>query len=328
MQGADRQPPVVLVAGGAGFIGSHLVDRLLERGDLVVCVDDLSTGRTGNVAGHEHDPAFRLCVDDVASPGLAERLAPHLESLGRDRFDVIAHLASPASPPAYLARPIDTLEVGSSGTRQLLDLAVRDSARFLLASTSEVYGDPLEHPQTEGYHGNVNPVGPRSCYDEAKRYAEALTVAFARVHGVETRIARIFNTYGPRMRPDDGRVVTNFIHQAFVGAPLTIYGDGSQTRSFCYVDDEVAGLVALLDGDEPGPVNIGNPHEITVREFAEQVVELVGSSSVIEFHELPDDDPKVRRPDITVARDRLGWEPEISLVDGLRRTIEAYRHDR
>jgi dTDP-glucose 4,6-dehydratase len=294
----------------------------------VVCVDDLSTGRAGNVAHLDGDPSFRLVVDDVTTPGLGERLVAHRTAMGRDTFDSVVHLASPASPPAYLARPIETLEAGSTGTRQLLDVAVTDGARFLLASTSEVYGDPLEHPQSEGYHGNVNPTGPRSCYDEAKRYAEAITVAYARVHGLETRIARIFNTYGPRMRPDDGRVVTNFIHQAIVGAPLSIYGDGTQTRSFCHVDDEVAGLLALLDGDEPGPVNIGNPHEITVREFAEHVLELVGSSSTIEYHDLPDDDPKVRRPDISLARERLGWEPQVGLIDGLRETIDAFRHDR
>ena len=324
----DRCAPLVLVAGGAGFIGSHLVDRLLERGDLVVCVDDLSTGRRANIDHLAAMASFRFVEGDITAPGLDELLAGLPAALGRDRFDTIVHLASPASPPAYLAHPIETLAVGSTGTRQLLDLAHRDGARFLLASTSEVYGDPLEHPQSEEYHGNVNPVGPRSCYDEAKRFAEALTVAYARVHGLETRIARIFNTYGPRMRPDDGRVVTNFIHQALAGAPLSIYGDGSQTRSFCHVDDEVAGLIALLDGDEPGPVNIGNPHEVTVREFAEQVIALTGSSSTIELHDLPEDDPKVRRPDITLARARLGWEPHIELADGLRDTIAAFRDDR
>ncbi|MFP5487939.1 MAG: UDP-glucuronic acid decarboxylase family protein [Acidimicrobiia bacterium] len=325
---ADRQPPLALVAGGAGFIGSHLVDRLIERGEAVVCVDDLSTGRRSNVAHLDAHPAFRFVDADVTRPELADRLAPVVASLGRTGFDTVLHLASPASPPAYLARPIETLDVGSTGTRRLLELAVRDRARFLLASTSEVYGDPLEHPQTEGYHGNVNPTGPRSCYDEAKRFAEALTAAYARVHGVEVRIARIFNTYGPRMRPDDGRVVTNFIHQALDGAPLTIYGDGSQTRSFCHVDDEVSGLLALLDGDVTGPVNIGNPDEVTVREFAELVIELTASSSTIEHRDLPDDDPKVRRPDIALATSRLGWSPQIALAVGLRDTIEAFRSDR
>lgn len=324
----DRQSPLALVAGGAGFIGSHLIDRLVERGDVVVCVDDLSTGRRSNIAHLEGRQGFRFVEADVTWPDLADRIAPALATLGRTRVDAVLHLASPASPPAYLARPIETLEVGSTGTRRLLDLAVRDRARFLLASTSEVYGDPLEHPQAERYHGNVNPTGPRSCYDEAKRFAEALTVAYARVHGVEVRIARIFNTYGPRMRPDDGRVVTNFIHQALDGAPLTIYGDGSQTRSFCHVDDEVAGLLALLDGDEPGPVNIGNPDEVTVREFAERVIELTGSSSTIEYLDLPDDDPKVRRPDISLATTRLGWAPRIGLTTGLRGTIEAFADDR
>lgn len=324
---AGDRGAIVLVAGGAGFIGSHLVDRLLARGDRVVCVDDLSTGRRSNLAHVPGDAAFVFVEHDVAAPGLAERLAGAVTALGATRFGAVLHLASPASPPAYLARPIETLTAGSAGTHQLLDLAVRDHARFLLASTSEVYGDPLVHPQTETYHGNVNPIGPRSCYDEAKRYAEALTTAFARVHGLETRIARIFNTYGPRMRADDGRVVTNFVHQALAGEPITIYGDGSQTRSFCHVDDEVTGLLALLDGDEPGPVNIGNPHEVTVRELAELVIELTGSASVLEQRELPDDDPRIRRPDISLARERLGWEPRVGLVDGLRMTIDAFRHD-
>ena len=324
----DRHRSLVLVAGGAGFIGSHLVDRLLDRGDLVVCVDDLSTGRRANIAHLAGSPTFRFAEDDVTRAGLADRLSVESAALERDHFDAVVNLASPASPPAYLARPIETLEVGSTGTRQLLDIAVRDRATFLLASTSEVYGDPLVHPQTEDYHGNVNPIGPRSCYDEAKRFAEALTAAYGRVHGLETRIARIFNTYGPRMRPDDGRVVTNFVHQALDGEPLTIYGDGSQTRSFCHVDDEVDGLLALLDGDEPGPVNIGNPHEVTVRELAELVIAMTGSSSPIEQHELPDDDPKIRRPDISLARERLGWEPRIDLADGLRGTIDAFRLDR
>jgi dTDP-glucose 4,6-dehydratase len=299
-----------------------MVDRLLARGDTVVCVDDLSTGRLTNIAHLAGHPRFRFVEDDVTRPGLVARVGS-----GAERFDAVLHLASPASPPAFLAHPIETLEVGSTGTRQLLDLALRDGARFLLASTSEVYGDPLVHPQPEGYHGNVNPTGPRSCYDEAKRYAEAMTSAFSRVHGLDTRIARIFNTYGPRMRADDGRVVTNFIHQALAGEPVTIYGDGTQTRSFCHVDDEVDGLLALLGGDEPGPVNLGNPHEVTVREFAELVIELTGSTSSIELHELPEDDPKVRRPDIALARDRLGWEPRIELAEGLRGTIEAFRDD-
>jgi dTDP-glucose 4,6-dehydratase len=310
--------PTVLVAGGAGFIGSHMVDRLLERGDDVVCVDDLSTGAREH-ADRPDDAGFAFVERDVTVPGLAEALA----SVGR--FDAVVHLASPASPPAYLARPIETLDVGSTGTRALLELARRDGARFFLASTSEVYGDPLVHPQSEDYFGNVNPIGARSVYDEAKRFAEALTMAYARTHGVDVRIARIFNTYGPRMQPDDGRVVTNFIHQAIAGEPITVYGDGGQTRSFCYVDDEVAGLVALLDSDVVGPVNVGNPHEVTIGEFAALVIELCGSSSAVEHRPLPDDDPRLRQPDISRARELLGWEPTVSLRDGLGRTIAAYR---
>jgi nucleoside-diphosphate-sugar epimerase len=307
----------VLVAGGAGFIGSHLCDRLLERGDHVVCVDDLSTGRTVNVehlAGHDR---FRFVHADVTAPGLAALVATHVA----DGFTAVMNLASPASPPAYLARPIETLTVGSTGTQQLLELARTHRARFFLASTSEVYGDPLVHPQVEDYWGNVNPIGERSVYDEAKRYAEAITMAYHRAHGVDVRIVRIFNTYGPRMQIDDGRVVTNFVAQALRGEPLTIYGDGSQTRSFCYVDDEVAGLLALLDGDLTGPVNIGNPVEWTMMELAELVLELTGSPASIDFRPLPADDPKLRRPDITLARERLGWEPQVALREGLERTI-------
>jgi nucleoside-diphosphate-sugar epimerase len=307
----------VLVAGGAGFIGSHLCDRLLERGDHVVCVDDLSTGRTVNVehlAGHDR---FRFVHADVTAPGLAALVATHVA----DGFTAVMNLASPASPPAYLARPIETLTVGSTGTQQLLELARTHRARFFLASTSEVYGDPLVHPQVEDYWGNVNPIGERSVYDEAKRYAEAITMAYHRAHGVDVRIVRIFNTYGPRMQIDDGRVVTNFVAQALRGEPLTIYGDGSQTRSFCYVDDEVAGLLALLDGDVTGPVNIGNPVEWTMMELAELVLELTGSPASIDFRPLPADDPKLRRPDITLARERLGWEPQVALREGLERTI-------
>jgi dTDP-glucose 4,6-dehydratase len=309
----------VLVAGGAGFIGSHLVDRLRERGDLVVSVDDYSTGRAANLAHRRDDDGLVIVRGDVSDP----QLATWFDDLGR--FDAVMHLASPASPPAYLAHPVETLRVGSEGTRLLLDLAVAHRARFLLASTSEVYGDPLVHPQHESYRGNVDPTGPRSCYDEAKRFAEALTTAYARTRDVEIRIGRVFNTYGPRMRPDDGRVVTNFICQALRGDPLTIYGDGSQTRSFCYVSDEVDGLLALLDGDDPGPVNIGNPDEMTIRDLAAQVIALTGSRSVIEERPLPADDPRVRRPDITRARARLGWSPRIALADGLRATIDALR---
>jgi dTDP-glucose 4,6-dehydratase len=308
----------VLLAGGAGFIGSHLTDRLIGRGDTVVCVDDLSTGSRDNVSAHAHDDRYWFIDRDICAPGLAE-------AIGSDHFDVVMNLASPASPPAYLARPIATLDTGSIGTRALLEIARRDGARFFMASTSEVYGDPLEHPQLESYWGNVNPVGERSVYDEAKRFAEALTAAYARTYGLAIRIARIFNTYGPRMQFDDGRVVTNLVHQALTGEPLTLYGDGMQTRSFCYVDDEVTGLLALLDSDIDRPVNIGNPHEITMRELGELVLELTGSSSPIEFRPLPTDDPRVRRPDITLAREQLGWEPRIDLRDGLTRTIEHHR---
>ncbi len=308
----------VLLAGGAGFIGSHFADRLLDRGDRVVCVDDLSTGTRDHVDLHRGNDSYRFVEGSVTDPGLAAAMAD-------ERFDRVVNLASPASPPAYLARPIETLDTGSIGTRALLEIARHDGARFFQASTSEVYGDPLENPQTESYWGNVNPIGERSVYDEAKRFAEALTMAYARTYGVDVRIARIFNTYGPRMQADDGRVVTNLINQALANQPLTLYGHGSQTRSFCYVDDEVTGLLALLDGDVVGPVNIGNPNEVTVSELAELVLELTGSSSVIEYRQLPSDDPQVRCPDIELARRKLGWEPSVSLREGLARTIAFYR---
>jgi dTDP-glucose 4,6-dehydratase len=310
----------VLLAGGAGFIGSHMADRLLERGDTVVCVDDLSTGSAEHPAAHAGDDRYRFVGRDICLPGLEEATGP-------ERFDLVLNLASPASPPAYLARPIETLDTGSIGTRALLEVARRDGARFFMASTSEVYGDPLEHPQVETYWGNVNPIGERSVYDEAKRFSEALVAAYGRVHGVPVRIARIFNTYGPRMQPDDGRVVTNFVHQALAGEPLTLYGEGTQTRSFCYVDDEVTGLLALIDSDVEGPVNIGSPDEVTMRELADVVLELTGSTSEIELRPLPADDPRVRKPDITRARELLGWQPSISLRDGLARTIEHCRRD-
>lgn len=317
---------VALVAGGAGFIGSHVVDRLVARDDLVVVVDDLSTGDAANLAHHEGDAGVAVVHADVSVPGLAAAVRSALDDARPGaRLGAVWHLASPASPPAYLARPIATLAAGSAGTRQLLDLALADGARFVLASTSEVYGDPLVHPQTEDYWGNVNPVGERSVYDEAKRFAEAMTAAYARAHGLEVRIARIFNTYGPRMQPDDGRVVTNFVHQALAGAPLTIYGDGSQTRSFCYVDDEVEGLLRLADGEVAGPVNLGNPDEITVLALAELVLQLTGSRSPIERRELPADDPRLRCPDITLAREALGWEPVVGLRDGLAKMIAACR---
>jgi dTDP-glucose 4,6-dehydratase len=299
----------LVVLGGGGFLGSHLCDQLLERGDEVVAVDDFSTGRRENLDHLADEPRFTLIEADVSRSLPVE-----------GRVDGVFNLASPASPPDYLALPLETLSVGSEGTRRGLELAAAHRARFLLASTSEVYGDPEEHPQTEGYWGHVNPVGPRSVYDEAKRFAEALTMAHHHTRGADVGIARIFNTYGPRLRPDDGRVVSNFLLQATRGEPLTVYGDGSQTRSLCYVADEVRGLIALFDSDLVGPVNIGNPDEYTVLELARTVVELLGSSSEIVHLPLPADDPTRRRPDITLARKALGWEPTTTLAEGLART--------
>jgi dTDP-glucose 4,6-dehydratase len=306
----------VVVTGGAGFLGSHLCEALVRRGDRVVAVDDLSTGQADNVAELKGDPAFELVVADVSR---------ELPVAGP--VDAVMHLASPASPPDYLARPLETLAVGSEGTRRALALASEHGARFVLASTSEVYGDPAVHPQPETYWGNVNPVGPRSVYDEAKRFAEALTMAWARTHALDVGIVRIFNTYGPRLRPGDGRVVSNFLMQAIEGRPLTVYGDGSQTRSLCFVDDEIAGIVALLDSDLAGPVNIGNPAELTVLALAHAVLSLTGSSSPIVHEPLPVDDPTRRRPDITVARRELGWEPVVALEEGLRRTAAFFSAD-
>ena len=299
----------VVVLGGSGFLGSHLCDQLLARGDEVVCVDDLSTGRRANVAHLEGRPDFTFVEADISTGVPVD-----------GPVTAVCNLASPASPPDYLARPLETLAVGSEGTRHGLELAGRHGARFLLASTSEVYGDPEVHPQDEAYWGRVNPVGPRSVYDEAKRFAEALTMAHHRTRGTDVAIVRIFYTYGPRLRPDDGRVVSNFLLQAMRGEPLTVYGDGSQTRSLCYVEDEVRGLLALLDSDLVGPVNIGNPDEYTVLQLAEAVIAQLGSASTIEHRPLPTDDPTRRRPDITVARTQLGWEPTTSLEDGLART--------
>ncbi len=295
--------------GGAGFLGSHLCDRLLARGDSVVCVDDFSTGRRANVAHLVGTAGFELVEADVS------------RALPVDgRVDGIFNLASPASPPDYLALPLETLAAGSEGTRLGLELAAAHRARFLMASTSEVYGDPEVHPQPESYWGHVNPVGPRSVYDEAKRFSEALVAAHRRTRGTNTTIARIFNTYGPRLRTDDGRVVSNFLVQAMRGEPLTVYGDGSQSRSLCYVDDEVGGLLALFDSDLEGPVNIGNPDEYTVLELAETVIAQFGARSPIEHRPLPVDDPARRRPDITLARGALGWEPTTPLAEGLART--------
>jgi len=304
----------VVVSGGAGFLGSHLSRALLARGDEVVCLDNLVTGVDSNVSGLVGDDRFTFIRHDVSNHVIVD-----------GPVDAVMHLASPASPKDFTSIPIKILKVGSLGTHNLLGLAKAKGARFFLASTSEVYGDPLVHPQPESYWGNVNPVGPRGVYDESKRFAEAMTMAYHRQHHLDVRIVRIFNTYGPRMRPDDGRVVSNFIIQAMRGEPLTIYGDGTQTRSFTYVDDEVRGFLALLDSDYVGPVNIGNPDECTVLELAKTVLELTGSTSTIEHHPLPIDDPTQRRPDITLARSVLGWEPGIALRDGLARTIDWFR---
>jgi dTDP-glucose 4,6-dehydratase len=304
----------IVVTGGAGFLGSHLVDALLDRGDEVVCIDNLLTGSTENVEHLFGRPGFTFVEHDVSRfvwvPG---------------PVDAVMHLASPASPVDYLEMPIQTLKVGSLGTHNCLGLAKAKDARFFLASTSEVYGDPLVHPQPETYWGNVNPIGPRGVYDEAKRFAEALTLAYHRNHGLEVRIVRIFNTHGPRMRARDGRVVSNFLVQALKGEPLTVYGEGTQTRSFCYVDDEIRGFLALLDSEHTGPVNIGNPGEFTMLELADVVKEVTGSDSPIAFEPLPVDDPSQRRPDITLARTLLGWEPTIDLRDGLARTAAYFR---
>lgn len=304
----------VVVAGGAGFLGSHLCDSLLARGDEVVALDNLSTGSLGNLEVARAHRGFRFFECDVAA-GFS--YAGHV--------DAVLHLASPASPPAYLARPLQTLAVGSEGTRRLLELAGASGARFILASTSEVYGDPLEHPQREEYWGNVNPIGPRSVYDESKRFAEALTFAHHRALGAGIGIARIFNTYGPRLSPGDGRVVSTFIAQALSGDPLTVFGDGTQTRSVCYVSDLVAGLIALLDADVTGPVNLGNTLEFTMLEIAHRVLAATGSSSPIVHEALPIDDPTRRRPDIQRAAAQLGWEPVVSFETGLAQTIEHFR---
>lgn len=303
-----------LVAGAAGFIGSHLCERLVADGHEVVGVDNFITGVRENLAGLDGHERFRLLEHDVIEPMVWE-----------DALDGIYNLASPASPKDYLEHPVETLRTGAEGTRNLLELALAKGARFLLASTSECYGDPLAHPQVETDWGNVNPVGPRSCYDESKRFAEAMTMAYHRRHGVRTNIARIFNTYGPRMKLDDGRIVPAFVDQALRGAPMTVYGDGSQTRSFCFVSDLVEGLVRLSRSEERYPVNLGNPHEMTVLEFAQKIREVAGGSSAIEFHPLPEDDPRRRRPDIGKARRLLGWQPEVSLEEGLRRTVEHFR---
>ncbi len=299
-----------LVTGGAGFLGSHLCDELLARGHRVICVDNLETGSLANIE-HIRDERFVHLNLDIIEPYFVD-----------ERIDFVYHLASPASPIDYLRLPLHTLKVGSYGTHHTLGLAKKHRARFLLASTSEVYGDPQVHPQPENYWGHVNPIGPRGVYDEAKRYAEALTMGYHRQQGVDTAIVRIFNTYGPKMRPHDGRAVPTFLRQALQDRPLTVFGDGSQTRSFCYVEDEIRGLIALAESGYHQPVNIGNPDEYTLLELAKAVIEVTGSSSEIVFEALPTDDPQVRQPDITLAIEILGWEPMIDLREGLRRTIE------
>ncbi len=304
----------LLVTGAAGFLGSHLTDRLLAEGHDVIGMDNLITGSERNVAHLAGNRRFRLVRQDVSQP---------FEVKGP--LDGILHLASPASPLDYQRWPIETLMVGSYGTHRCLALAQEKGARFFLASTSEIYGDPVEHPQTESYRGNVNPVGPRAMYDEAKRFAEAITSSYHRTFGTDTRIVRIFNTYGPRMRPEDGRVVSNFIVQALSGRPITIYGDGSQTRSFCYVSDLIEGFYRLYQSPHCDPVNLGNPGEFTVSELAETVKEMTGSAAPIVYKPLPEDDPKVRRPDITQARSRLGWGPKVAIQDGLSSTIDYFR---
>ena len=303
--------PTAVVTGGAGFLGSHLCDSLARDGYRVICVDNLETGSLQNVE-HLRGDEFVFLNHDITNHIAID-----------EPVDVIYHLASPASPIDYLRLPLQTLKVGSLGTHNALGLAKWKRARFLLASTSEVYGDPLIHPQPETYWGNVNPIGPRGVYDEAKRYAEALTMAYHRQQGVDTCIVRIFNTYGPRMRPHDGRAIPTFVRQALANEPLTVFGDGSQTRSFCYVDDLISGLKALARSGEHLPVNIGNPAEYTLLELAHKVVEATGATSEIVFEALPVDDPKVRQPDITRARQLLGWEPQVSLEDGLRRILQT-----
>ncbi len=299
-----------LVTGGAGFLGSHLCDELLRRGHRVICVDNLETGSLRNIE-HIRVPAFRFVQSDIVEPYFVD-----------EPVEIVYHLASPASPIDYLRLPLHTLKVGSYGTHHTLGLAKQHRARFLLASTSEVYGDPQVHPQTEDYWGHVNPIGPRGVYDEAKRYAEALTMAYHRQQGVDTAIVRIFNTFGARMRPRDGRAIPTFLRQALTDRPITVFGDGGQTRSFCYVDDLIRGIIALAESGEHLPVNIGNPDEFTLLQLAETVIEVTGSRSTIVHEALPTDDPKQRRPDIARARDLLGWEPTVDLREGLQRTIQ------
>ncbi|HEY0779455.1 MAG TPA: UDP-glucuronic acid decarboxylase family protein [Gemmatirosa sp.] len=324
-------PLHVLITGAAGFVPSHVCDRLLSEGHRIVGVDNFLTGTPRNVAHLDGERGFALVEGDVSAPGALEttQVRVAVRAVLGDRIDAVMHLASPASPVDYYEHPLATLDVGSSGTRNAVSLAASHGARFLLASTSEVYGDPHVHPQPESYWGHVNPVGPRSCYDEAKRFAEAMTMTFQRTYGVDTRIVRIFNTYGPRMRPDDGRVVSNFCVQALRGAPITVYGDGEQTRSFTYVSDLVDGIVRLLlrprADDSHLPTNVGNPGEFTIAELAALVLELTGSASAIDRRPLPADDPKQRKPDIARARATLGWEPRVPLREGLAQTLTYFR---
>jgi len=306
--------PTVLITGGAGFLGSHLCDRMLAEGYRVIAVDNLITGSAENIAHLMGNEDFLFVKHDVTNFTWVD-----------GRLDYILHFASPASPIDYLKIPIQTLKVGALGTHKMLGLAKEKGARMLIASTSEVYGDPLVHPQPEDYWGNVNPVGFRGCYDEAKRFQEAMTMAYHRYHGVETRIVRIFNTYGPRMRLDDGRVLPAFMGQALRGEDITVFGDGSQTRSFCYVDDLVEGIYRLLLSDEVMPVNVGNPSEISILEFAQEIIELTGSSSQIIYQTLPQDDPKIRQPDITRAKEILGWEPQVPRSEGLKQTLAYFQ---
>jgi dTDP-glucose 4,6-dehydratase len=304
----------IVVSGAAGFIGSHYCDLLVVRGHAVVALDNFLTGSRYNLKHLEGEPRFRLLEQDIIEPFSID-----------GQVDCVVNMASPASPKDYLAHPIETLEVGSIGTQHMLELALAKDARFLLTSTSECYGDPLEHPQTESYWGHVNPVGPRSCYDESKRFAEAITMAYHRRFGLRTNIVRIFNTYGPRMKLDDGRVVPSFLDQALRGENITVFGDGTQTRSFCYVSDLVEGIYRLMLADERYPVNLGNPVEMTILEFAQHIQLLTGTRSSVVFRPLPEDDPRQRRPDISKAQTLLGWEPKVSLDEGLRPTIDYFR---
>ena len=317
-----RPGSTIVVAGGAGFIGSHLCDRLLQDGYRVIAIDDLSTGNSSNISHLAAEDGFTFVEGDIVSDGTSALLD---RAVDREDVSAVMNFASPASPPAYLKRPLETLAIGSTGTWNLINYALTVGARFFMASTSEVYGDPLEHPQVETYWGNVNPIGERSVYDEAKRFSEALVSSHQRSAGLDARIARIFNTYGPRMQPDDGRVVTNMVHQSLAGKPFTIYGDGSQTRSFCYVSDEVDGIVRLLQSDVTSPVNIGNPNEFTIRELATVIAEVLEVELSVEYLPLPSDDPKVRQPDISRAKELLGWEPQVQLADGIRRMVESLR---